>query len=665
MQMRPPAASRLSLIAVLCLFAATPALAQRPGSTEHGGMPPAWTLRLPGVVMWQRALPQGRLLVATNKALIGVDTATGRVAWERAAQRPVTQEQCLPIGDTPLHLVSTSGRDGRTVILDARDGRVLHDASAAGLARVLDAFVLPRHGGLLVIGERPRGSATAMTLLDPSAGKVVWSVDGPPAKGMRPAARPGGAQGQAPGQDGFVSEALELEDGVLLASPEGVYRVDRRDGRIRWRAPHAERPALVRFFVPPGHPGLVLVTSETWKGKDGAVTRFSAHRLADGGPLWKEPLRFRGNSGPAIPFGKGILVSAHLQDKGRMEYVDPASGQSFWSAKGKGIETPGGVMEHLPVGDALVVAMGADSAWTKKGMVYYLNVLDPRTQAFRFKKGHKVKGRLLATEAVPRGLLYLTTSEVNILDPQAGTPLIEETAVSDNTLVAAAHEGLLYAFSHDEGTLYVLDTRAGSLRRLSRERVDLEGADVPVSLEAGPDRITLVSSQNIVAFGPDGSVKFHAHHPAPRLGGFVRTLLTASAIGAGVSSTMAAGRGMGLAGAAHDMPAGSFGRMVLTTAAIDQAGAAAGQAATARGSLRALQTRFRASSGAGDAVFMMVRMPSGRAGLARVSKVDGRILSHIDLGGDRNPDYQVDVPAGRLYYKIGTSEILGYAFQGS
>jgi hypothetical protein len=62
---------------------------------------------------------------------------------------------------------------------------------------------------------------------------------------------------------------------------------------------------------------------------------------------------------------------------------------------------------------------------------------------------------------------------------------------------------------------------------------------------------------------------------------------------------------------------------------------------------------------------MMVRMPSGRAGLARVSKVDGRILSHIDLGGDRNPDYQVDVPAGRLYYKIGTSEILGYAFQGS
>jgi outer membrane protein assembly factor BamB len=660
--MRLPAVGRLVLPAIVCLCATSAALAQRPGTTKGGGMPPAWTQRLPGVVMWQRAVPGGGLLVATNKALYGIDTASGRIAWERPAKRPVTQEQCLRIGETPYHVVPSGGRDNRDLILDVRSGRVLHDSSSAGLERILDAFVLPRHGGLTVIGERSRGSATAMSLIEPSSGKVLWNVDGPPAKGARPAARPAAMQGQAPPADGFVSEALELEDGVLLASTEGVYRVDRRNGKILWRAPHVERPALVRFFVAPGQPDLVVVTTEVWKGNNGAFTRFSAHRLADGAAVWKEPLKLRGNSGPPIPFAKGILLSAHLQDQGRLEYVDLASGLSLWGTKGKGMEIPGGIMDHQTVGDGLVLVMGVDSVWTKKGMVYFLNLLDPKTVAFRFKKGHKVEGRLVATEVVARGLLYLTTKELNILDPQTGQPLLEESVVSDGNLVAAARDHLLYAFSDDEGALYVVDTRAGTLRRLSTERVKLADGDVPVSLEAGADRITLIGGQTVVAFGHDGAVQFHAHHPAPKYGGFIRTLLTVNAVAAGASSTMAAGRGLSYAGTAGSMPAGSFGRMIFATAALDQAGTAAGQAAVASGSLRALQTRFKATSEGEDVVFMMVRLSSGDVGLARVSKATGQILSHIDLGGDRNPDYQLDPPAGRLFYKIGNNEILGYSF---
>jgi outer membrane protein assembly factor BamB len=653
--------ARMLGIVALCLFGGTEALAQRPGTTDNGGTPPAWMARLPGVVMWHRPAPAERLLVGTNTALYGVDAASGRIAWQRPHQRPVTSEQCPGIADTPFVVIPAAGRGAKTIVLDVRDGRVLLDSSAGGPERVLDAFVLPRRGGLILLGERPRGAGAVISLLEPAAGKALWTT-GLAVSAGRKRARPAAAGVQPAGAPGFAPDALELEDGILVASQEGLHRVQRQDGRVAWSVAHADRPGRVRLSVAPNHPALVFVASEILEGRERGATRFMAHKRADGSPAWKEPLHLRGSAGTPIAFEKGLLLSAHLQDKGRLEFVDPATGASLWGTKGKGMEIPGGIVDHHLLGDAVVVAMGVDSAWTNKGMVYFLNVLDPRSRGFRFRSAHKVRGRLLQTEVVPRGLLYVTTSELNILDPQTGRPLLENPVRSDGTLVTAARDRLLYAFSQEDGALYALDTQAGTLRTLSRDRVTLADRDEPVALEIGADRVTLISSQNVVAFGLDGAVKFHAHHPAPKFGGFIRGLLAAKAVHATASSTLAATRGISLAGAAAQMPAGSFGRMATSAVALNQVATASDQASVARGSVQALQTRFKATAAAEDVVFMMVRFESGNVGLARVSKATGQVLGHVDLGWDRQPDYQVDGPARRLYYRVGNNEILGYSF---
>ncbi len=59
---------------------------------------------------------------------------------------------------------------------------------------------------------------------------------------------------------------------------------------------------------------------------------------------------------------------------------------------------------------------------------------------------------------------------------------------------------------------------------------------------------------------------------------------------------------------------------------------------------------------------MMVRDDQRNISLAQVSKVDGRILGHIDLDRDKEPDYQVDGVSNQIFYRPTESEIAAYQF---
>ena len=51
-----------------------------------------------------------------------------------------------------------------------------------------------------------------------------------------------------------------------------------------------------------------------------------------------------------------------------------------------------------------------------------------------------------------------------------------------------------------------------------------------------------------------------------------------------------------------------------------------------------------------------------RVALAQVSKRDGRILSEIDLGRDKEPAYQVDDVSSTVFYRPADSVLAGYRF---
>lgn len=46
----------------------------------------------------------------------------------------------------------------------------------------------------------------------------------------------------------------------------------------------------------------------------------------------------------------------------------------------------------------------------------------------------------------------------------------------------------------------------------------------------------------------------------------------------------------------------------------------------------------------------------------QVSKVNSKVLGSIDLGRDKEPDYQVDDIANQIFYRPGNSMIVSYRF---
>jgi hypothetical protein len=397
-------------------------------------------------------------------------------------------------------------------------------------------------------------------------------------------------------------------------------------------------------------------------GGESVHSHFSAHRLSDGVSLWPAPARIKGGLNDVIFLDGGLVVGPRTEGRGAITMLDYATGQSRWGRNGKGITIRGGIVDHDMTDAGLLLVTGYDSAWTDKGTEYGLNVLDTASGSLRFKKPVRLMGRIVSTEVTPRGILYVTTSEVNILDPRTGEPRLREPIVSKDSLITARYGHQLYVFSQDAGALYRIDTYQGVAHRLSTTTVRLEEDAAPMALEIGRDTITVVSNQNIIVFNPDGSLKLRAHHPAPRHPALVRALLRARSLGAGMAAFASGVSGGAFGTASRNRPEGSPDRVITAGLAQGYADMAEDYASLSGAYAAAARARFGASATSRDFVFMMVSYTRSGYALAKVSKKSGEVLEVINLGHDKEPIYEVDSLAGRIYYRPTPTRIDGYRF---
>jgi hypothetical protein len=146
--------------------------------------------------------------------------------------------------------------------------------------------------------------------------------------------------------------------------------------------------------------------------------------------------------------------------------------------------------------------------------------------------------------------------------------------------------------------------------------------DLPRSLEATGDRLTLMGMQSVVGFDLEGKV----------LGQYAATQEN---------------------GTLEREVAGELGRAYgrVSQAA---AGASSSYAAIAR-------QRFQASVEVRDFQFMMVQADRG-FGIAQVDKASGTVRGLISIGHNKRPAYEVDDVARRVYYSPDDRLILGYVF---
>ena len=660
-------------LALISLVAVRPSAAERDRRSEPAipVVAPAWTVRFEPAVRWHRLHPLGPLVVATDCCLHGIDPVSGSIAWTRKDLDGPVEDSFEPVHGTPLFVVSTGRLRDRTLVLDAVDGHVVCDSRAAGIATILNRTVLFESGGLLILGQERSDPTIKLFLAEMATGTIRW-INDDVVQGVSPGMKKLAgvlarlAQATQPASASTIRPVEVGRDAVVLASRGEISKLSTATGKFLWRVPNREGQGDALAFVSAARPGLILVGTEvvgqgtSTNGAAPVQTFFSTYRLDDGSPVWPKAIKVKGPLNPPVLLDDGALLSSGGGVDGGIKYVEYDTGKSTWGKSGKGIDSDGGIVDHLATDLGLVVTTGRDSVWTSRGTVYSLNLLDVGAGAFRFPKPFKVKGRILSTEALSKGVLYVTTHEVNVFDPASGTSLFGKVIASDS-LVTVDAGSTVYAFAPDDGALWRIDKQEAKASRLTAERIVLDGNDLPRALEVTDDRVTLLGSQNVIGFDREGKVLFRRYYPAPRHPGWVKALLIAQSVRAGMAAAQA-----GLASAALNQYAGTqedgtLEREVGEELARGYGELARGAAGLSEGYARMARQRFEASAEARDFHFMMVELDRGY-GIAQVVKSDGAIRGMIPIGKDKTPSYLVDDVARRIYYFTDEHEMLGYAF---
>jgi outer membrane protein assembly factor BamB len=644
-------------------------------AAEAAPLAPAWTRDFAAPIQWQRVTALGQLLVSTRAGLHAVDPATGKVLWTHVDLAGLPEQGIEELAGSPLVMITGSVglETPRTVVLNVFNGQLVFDTRLAKVGQISAPRVLPLAGSLLVGGFEAGNAQPTLFAYSMNDGRLLWKSDV-----LATALNPGGnrllgvllsATLAVVKIDPVQSEPLELGDGTFLLGAMGhVMRLDAATGDVRWKTPFAG--GIFEFRESGARPGVVYVGAEEVEQVMGAgettqqriQTHFQGFRIDDGGEVWKRPVRFgKPMNRSIIALERGLLVSDGDSDKGKLQLLDYDSGESLWGNKGRGIEIAGQVVDHSFAGTNLVLTTGYDSIWTNKDTAYLLYVLDTASGSFKFAKPFEVKGRMLGTELTEQGLIYVTTHEINIFDPATGALRNAPVLRSRKPIVTVDDGPRVYAFNSDDGFLYSFDRDGGAVAKLSQAPFALDD-DSARALDLLDDTLVLMGQQTVAGFGLDGSQKFAVHYDAPRNPTWLRALAWAEGVRMGMASVSAGMYSAAFADAAGDAAQGSVGREMATELSRGFGDLSQGYQNLSGDYVRFARRRYEASSASRDFFFMMVQHEDRRVTLAQISKRDGRILSEIDLGRDKEPAYQVDDVSSSVFYRPADSVVAGYRF---
>jgi outer membrane protein assembly factor BamB len=641
------------------------------------GATPLWTLKLKQDIRWQQVTPVGVLLVSTDASLSGIDIDRGLVMWEKP------ELAGLPVDSVRMvegSLLMEAAKPGLLLVFDPATGAVVFDSRQLGLAQIVTRRVLPQTGTLLVHGRRGPEDAV-VALYDLATGEQRWvnlnlfERTGPKKKGLG---------GLVQGLVHLASEATELE--VMQAGPDmivvhtlmGLRALDAKTGAVRWSA----ALPTARQGNPANH---VQLYPSRDKGDRIYVSfddRLMAYRLSDGQSLWSKPPTVNGWVQGIVQHSAGIVVLPMAAPEGALSGsrtihngvvqtgLNVVRYDDGTTIAPKPLKMRGNVTDGLIAGETVVLAVDAESKT-------FVNVLDVATATVRLKKDVKIKGSLDYAELAPAGLLYVscpdatTNAEVNFIDLgtgqarykdaiESGKPLSSTNYDADRYYLHHASEGqIMYVFANRNRQLYAVNRQDGSYHAIGAE-IKLQGGEGPTSMELRSEGIVLISPQNLVILGRDGTIKQQVYHPAPQQSGLLRALYAVDAVRAGLRGAAASAYGDAFAQASRRTNDPAAQRVTSELATAFTQGGAQLQG-YARQSAAMATKRFKASLEVPGSVFMLTKAMEGKGNvLLQIDKGSGQPRARIELGKEKEPVYAVDDIAGMLFLRTAPGTLVGY-----
>jgi len=633
---------------------------------------------------WHRITSLGYLVVGSTGYLTAINPSNGATMWQSDSFGTLQEPQVEEIPGTSLlriaHGIDADDADFPMVaILDVATGKIIFDSNEQKLG-VLATYVLPKSGKFLVVGVKPGEFSAKLLMYNLENGGLLWKNDEifkATANGK------GGLLGKmaaavktAINMKALIAPPVEMDDqSLVIVHPNYVIRLQAGDGRQLWRTPidEAVGASVIQSSYAPGslfvgtsaEMASNMIMSDNPNAKPSFATTYYGFDMKSGQSIWKtKPLTE--NLNLTLPLKAGLAVFYGNTPKATINLLDYTTGNGLWGGKGKGFKTNGSVTDYIETQDGIVLSLAGVNAFNNLNEESLINVLDEKTGALKFEKSVKVKGRLLTTEILPKGILYTTTHEVNVLDPIAGTLVLPASIESEaprrnanRPFPIANSDRYVYVYATKKGYIMELDKQTAAVRQLNITALEFGGKELPKSIDLFEEGVVIASDQNVLMVGYDGKLKHVKYYQPPLQSTWVRAISMAEAVAhvyVGVMLLAAAGEVSEAAVATQNIEVKQQGK----AAAVGMGAIGLYAFAYAGQALKEFNRRVKATT-ANDEYMLLISEPVKRdIKLMQVDKRTGQVLTTIDIGKDREPQYTVDFIDRKVYYLSNNNELTCY-----
>lgn len=625
-----------SIKSLLCVLLLTGSLFAQKAQT------PDYTYDVGGNINDMTLTLAGTMVVSTNDGLVGIKPGSNEPVFKFTDYGSVKPEEVTYVPASPYLIVDQGGVGGikalsalssKKAVIDYISGKVIFTTESKGWKTVQTADVIMPDNKLVISGLQKEGSmaeknTAKLAVYDLITGNLDYSFF---------LNEPGKTTAK---YFAVTGTPLLLKDKLLVPTTQGIYAKthsgqtlwenDVKD--VNWMTSSADEKEIYAFDV----------------NDTGSKTEIIKVK-PDGGEAWGDKVKVDGVVSNFQILPQGLIIVSDKDTSGKsvlagrseskINLLSAANGEDLWDKAPK----TGGFVQHFYVMD--------------DGILFGIYEGGINKVAFDgtplFKKPLKTGENIQIMAETPKGLIYITSEDANIVDLKTGEsvwnkPLKYKKVNSVTSAFDQAHNR--YLINADD-ELFAVDAESGEVSTLANVKFDEK--ENPTTLAVRDNGIFLGSDQNMTLLDFEGNEKYHEYYKSPGRSTFGKIMggITAVATTA-LTVTMAASAGANR----HGMDANNLDSYNETGKEAKRAQDMF--ASMAGASFEYLSKRFKASAATENSQFILSNLDDG-VGLIKLNKADGSVEKEILLK-DKKPEYEVDDFGGVLYYKADNKTIYAY-----
>lgn len=580
---------------------------------------PTYSYNLDAKINFMKLTDAGVLLVAHNDGFAGIKPDVDKLVFNFKDYGSVKQEELEFIQATPYVVISQGGfakLSSKKTVFDYVAGKQIFETKANGWKDAFSTQVFMPQNKLVVSGIRTSKEqyAAGVGIYDMATGKeekIVYLSE--PGKVMM-------------GSIAVTGSIYMKNNKIYIPTSKELICHDISTNTRVWTAKVDDLSWLTS-----DESGNEIYGFEVTNGGDTKI-----HKISSSGQiLWKDSQKVKGTISRFEILPQGIAVVSDVADKGGSVFAARAEskiamfsakdGQDLWD---KAPKTKGYVQHFYVMDDGILFGIQSGG----------INKISFAGETL-FKKPLKTGENIHTMALTPKGMIYITDSDANIIDLKTGEsiwnkPIKYKSASSVTSTYDASNKRYLISTGSE---IIAIDENSGDINSLANYKFDEKEA--PTSFSIRKNGMLLTSDQNIMMLNFDGSKNFQEYYKSPgrsTFGKIMGGVMAVASTGLAMASAAKAGANRNSIGQYNE-----YGREA------DRAATMFADIGSA--SFDYMSKRFKASAATANAQFVLTKLDSG-VGLVKINKDSGAKEKEIVLN-DKKPEYEVDEYAGVLYYK--------------